>query len=330
MSAENWRELLDDEEVRNIVRIVAKTALKTRDPYLDDDIESYLWDKAVDIAMAYSPDIQADDPVRYWRGYLYQALRSQARYQVLNTYAPGYGDRREQANAKIALHTGRYSADALHEEHGDAPFTRRLPDDLDVLAVGDRGHDSPGYHRISRSDPLFTVLLTERLEAALRHARAIQAVGPTTWRSEAAGLCSDVTCFQKATKRGLCDKHYQRVRSKWGTGVGAENACANDGCERPVSARGYCGIHYKAFMRSRPEAPLCATEGCDKPVSGRGLCQYHARRAHQTGKALPPSRSERPKPTCATEGCDQPAGSGTGLCRRCYKREWRRQKRAEQ
>lgn len=54
--------------------------------------------------------------------------------------------------------------------------------------------------------------------------------------------------------------------------------CSIDGCERPINARGLCGLHY-SHARNRGEfgAP-CTAEGCDKPRISGGLCSTHHKR----------------------------------------------------
>lgn len=58
--------------------------------------------------------------------------------------------------------------------------------------------------------------------------------------------CSVEGCPSAVTARGLCHKHYMRLRSKGSTDDARKNAaqpCVMDGCPRNAAAYGYCHNH---------------------------------------------------------------------------------------
>jgi hypothetical protein len=65
-------------------------------------------------------------------------------------------------------------------------------------------------------------------------------------------------------------------------------ACSIDGCERPHTARGWCGTHYQRWRTQGTVeldhvARVCSIDGCDKPHQARGWCQGHYVRWKNTG-----------------------------------------------
>lgn len=81
--------------------------------------------------------------------------------------------------------------------------------------------------------------------------------------------------------------------------------CCIDGCAKPVSARGWCKMHYTRWLRhgspfvnknlivAKNKGMLCQTVGCDNYAMTRGYCQKHYARwlrygspyAHGTGRS---------------------------------------------
>lgn len=109
-------------------------------------------------------------------------------------------------------------------------------------------------------------------------------------RMSVEGLCSVEQCARAVHARGMCQTHWKRHHE---TGeVGGEIAprgekpdeCIEDGCHKPVTARGWCANHYAKLM---PRAAMtCTFEGCDKPQRYTGLCMGHYNqqyRLHPTG-----------------------------------------------
>lgn len=107
--------------------------------------------------------------------------------------------------------------------------------------------------------------------------------------------CSVEQCSRVIYAKGLCNLHYQRVRSTGATG-GAESrhwaragVCSVAGCERDVERRGMCKLHYDRLRRTgdvkagqAPEEHVpgrkCKLEGCDRQHTAHGLCAAHYQR----------------------------------------------------
>lgn len=92
--------------------------------------------------------------------------------------------------------------------------------------------------------------------------------------------CSVEACDQSTKARGLCPRHYEKLRR---TSTTAER-CSEDPCGRPVRARGWCEYHYKLWRRgkmpndgedNRLRRGLCSVDGCDQAHSARGFCRRH-------------------------------------------------------
>ncbi|MFA9444798.1 HNH endonuclease signature motif containing protein [Egicoccus sp. AB-alg6-2] len=99
--------------------------------------------------------------------------------------------------------------------------------------------------------------------------------------------------------------------------------CKEDDCSKQVYARGWCGMHYKRWLRSgspirgeRPEA--CAVDGCDRQAKSRGWCHAHYQRWRNSGdvRAQVPVRRAGP---CEVDGCDRQRYARR-LCNTHYRR----------
>jgi hypothetical protein len=90
------------------------------------------------------------------------------------------------------------------------------------------------------------------------------------------------------------------------------SACSVAGCSDPSRARGWCGLHYKRWKRTRTTAdpvpkapapkPACLVDGCENTALARGWCRTHYTRWYETGStelgirgpAGAPGRPRRP------------------------------------
>lgn len=102
-----------------------------------------------------------------------------------------------------------------------------------------------------------------------------------------------------------------------------EETCEEPDCTRPAYARGWCGMHYKRWLRTgspvRGERPTtCAVDGCDHDAKSRGWCHAHYQRwrTHGDVRAEVRLRARRP---CAVEDCDRSAHA-RGWCQTHYRR----------
>ncbi len=104
--------------------------------------------------------------------------------------------------------------------------------------------------------------------------------------------------------------------------------CREDDCDRPVTTRGWCAMHYKRWLRTgspvRSERPTeCAVEGCDRPAASQGWCHGHYQRWWRNGTIEPdqPLSRRRQPDSCSVSGCDA-LPQARGLCTMHYQR-WR-------
>lgn len=278
MAEHDWKQLLDDPEVERIVRMVNSVTPRTGNQYLDNDRESYLWDRCVDVAIGYTPNIEPRDPKAYWYAYLWKVLKRAALYQAAYEYG-------QMGTAKREAEYHRRSLDEALDE-GDNVYDLYDYDVAPVIDLGDRRYpDAPGYHRLTRSDPLAQLILLERYESTLRHInRQAAATGVYITPTSTSGLCEDPECFRHADRGGLCNMHYQRWRDRWGNTTKETATCSGEGCERPATGgKGMCGAHFQAWRRNDPDAPRCLD--CDRAAISKGRCTYHATKARKRGAA---------------------------------------------
>jgi hypothetical protein len=81
--------------------------------------------------------------------------------------------------------------------------------------------------------------------------------------------------------------------------------CELDDCDRPHYAKGLCEMHYQRLRSNgdplvirpagrKPEGKVCTLEGCDKPRRGRGLCGMHLARLQRNGEVGPAQPMRKP------------------------------------
>lgn len=117
----------------------------------------------------------------------------------------------------------------------------------------------------------------------------------------AAGICSVNDCTAPVRSRGLCNRHYKRLRLhgdvhtmlKAHSRAHRGEPCTEPACEAPATRRGMCATHYYSWWKVN--RPTCSVTDCDEPVQGRGLCARHRQRLVRFGDPLagPAFRSRR-------------------------------------
>lgn len=73
--------------------------------------------------------------------------------------------------------------------------------------------------------------------------------------------CAEPGCTEPARARGLCSKHYQRVRAAERRDAESEakprrggGSCSREGCAQTVYARGMCSKHFMEWVRTQKKA----------------------------------------------------------------------------
>jgi hypothetical protein len=119
--------------------------------------------------------------------------------------------------------------------------------------------------------------------------------------------------------------HFQRIKRHGDISTKIKryggDPCYVSGCDRKISSKGYCEMHYKRFktwgdplltkyippLKNRP----CGVEGCTRKYSSRGYCKTHLYRADMYGDPLKLSMVKNVG--CKIDGCDK-KHSGKGYC----------------
>lgn len=291
MAESNWRTLLDDPEVERIInqafnRHGKRYYWRRVDALLLDDLESWIWDYAVTLAISWDPDTYGL-PSEAWYGW----FATQLREVILN----GWHRTKYNGHAGTARWHGSYaqvSLDAAHDAFGDH---------LESVVLANR--------RLTPNDPLVVVLRCEHLEALLRRAIVVDRHRPLYVTRDPDPYCDEPMCTRPVFAARKCSTHYGRQRM-----YDAE-MCTVDGCTNGAKGNGLCSAHYAAAARRDPNRPRCATEGCDGAARTRGLCDRCYIAASKAG-TLPP-RPERQAGPCSTEGCERPV-KAKGKCHPCY------------
>jgi 5-methylcytosine-specific restriction endonuclease McrA len=109
----------------------------------------------------------------------------------------------------------------------------------------------------------------------------------------------------------------------------SDRLCSINGCERPLSARGWCSAHYWRWRTSGDPGPAqtrryrtegCSVDGCQAPHFVKGMCKPHYRAVEKHGTPTPRRRGQVAGRLriCATCKRDMPAGRFAGsYCHEC-------------
>lgn len=169
--------------------------------------------------------------------------------------------------------------------------------------------------------------------------------------------CSVESCDGCVCSKGMCSKHYQRMRKTGrvdrpclGCGKGLDGnrkycsdecrpRCRVGGCADSVASNGMCSTHASRGARHgdphiqvRFAGRECVIDGCGRKHDSNGLCSTHASRVYRGKPVLRPcvtcgrdvvSPSGRDHcggechPACSEPGCERPKRS-RGLCAAHY------------
>jgi hypothetical protein len=102
-----------------------------------------------------------------------------------------------------------------------------------------------------------------------------------------------------------------------------QDSCQEPDCRRRVYARGWCGMHYKRWLRTgspvRGERPKrCAVDGCDRAAESRGWCHAHYQRWRRHGDPIAGGPIRRSR-VCDVDACER-STHARGLCAAHYQR----------
>lgn len=107
----------------------------------------------------------------------------------------------------------------------------------------------------------------------------------------------------------------------------ADRTCSVDGCLRPVTAKGWCGMHYQrakkhgdpgdADRRIAKRRATCSVRDCVNTSSAKGLCPMHYERHKRTGST---GKRVLAKDRDCSTGCGRVVGDhgAKGMCGPCY------------
>lgn len=299
MSADDWRELLDDPEIEGVIRRVLHKHGRpryTHHPLAYDDLESWIWDEAVRVAEAYGgAPANAPDPRRHWHAILFMDLRKAiVQGWHFNAFYGKTGGARRAATENMAR------------------FSPTIPSDVHFIEANTRNDGALGFHKASHDEPLGHVLRMERLDRILTRAETL----PADYTTETSPYCSENLCLSPVVTRGLCQKHYQRERAH------DAPTCTVDGCTAAERHGGLCITHYNARRREDPTRPACSDPDCERRAVTRGYCSTHydqAKKVH--GEQWAAERAARAATTtCTTPDCQRTGRIRAGLCDYHYRR----------
>lgn len=138
--------------------------------------------------------------------------------------------------------------------------------------------------------------------------------------------CSEPSCNEEAHCQGLCNLHYNRMRTGYVGPGGYKNVgktCTIDLCKDPAVGRSMCPRHYRQALRVEKGLPIrqlinknkmCRVEHCHNKASSRLLCTSHYALYSNDKKILkdlsfrPVSTLKQPimnYKTCIAFGCKQ-------------------------
>ena len=94
--------------------------------------------------------------------------------------------------------------------------------------------------------------------------------------------CEVDGCEKGVTAKGLCPMHYRRWR-EWGSFDPRPRAvafCSVAGCPERAKSKGMCGVHYD---RARKEDTQCSIDGCGNRLHALDMCSKHYFRTRKYG-----------------------------------------------
>lgn len=93
------------------------------------------------------------------------------------------------------------------------------------------------------------------------------------------------------------------------------NTCADADCARAPERRGFCGMHYRRYLKdgslTRWTRPVCSVDGCPSLALSRGMCDKHYRRILDNGTLTKRTRANGEAMSIVRYGA---SAAGPGAC----------------
>ena len=145
--------------------------------------------------------------------------------------------------------------------------------------------------------------------------------------------CSVVDCENKTCAKGLCKKHYYRLKKTGKLETKRDvttfvyrkdvEKCNFPGCENKTKAAGLCSNHYKQKLRyGKPGSTVgktggrCSISECDRPVHSKNMCLVHYQKTRKYGNPL--TVKKLPHTDICIDCGKEIKSSSLGRCRNCY------------
>lgn len=311
----------------NVIQVVSrKQGFKfyPNDTAPREDLESFLTLEAQTIANKYEPSWNLDDPETYWAGYLYKSLMNNSRYHWsewinADSRTPKY-EAAKQANQGWARieHILTKDDQVMQVEHRMSPIggLPLLTPEAHYLRAEALEEKLANIHERSMPPDLMCIEAgcTRLKPPTVERCKYHQRVHLQYWAE--GDRCEEQGCPDKAMRRGLCPRHYDRNRDREitaGTWQPREipEFCTIENCGNKHESRGLCSKHYEKFRISLN--PPCTAEGCDRNQYAKTLCTMHYNQMRN-----------KDKPPCTVEGCTEPQRARS-MCQPHY-RESRKDK----
>lgn len=141
------------------------------------------------------------------------------------------------------------------------------------------------------------------------------------------GICSVDECIKPICSRGVCVKHYRRMRKSGELPLlprKQPKPCAVDGCDRETLARGWCSSHYARWRHSgdvRADEPFEVVNGsakCGRCQRIQGVDRFDEGKSWCRRCVTVHAANRRKGRTCAECAAPITNESKSGLCFRCW------------
>lgn len=282
------------ETTLNVVRKVASkrgAAMYRDDWVLRDDLNSWLTVKAQEAANRFEPDKRDNDPETQWVKYLTTTLTLKSRWH----WAELNNNNADNENA--LRQTTRLSALLEDQDGKTMSLEHRMTAVIGLPPLSPQDFmektewlnnligklESDGLTELSLGLCIEPNCLKPHMKTTSRctyhHIQQKELWNP-------GARCTTTDCTDRATKRGMCSKHYSAARQKakrhgeqWNTREPAVKVCTVEDCGKPHNARGLCNSHLAKQRRERMGP--CTIPGCTNKQNTKQMCHAHYAQARK-------------------------------------------------